>query len=680
MRNKRFGQTKKIKAFICILIPLLFLMEAKNNAYAETEYILEEEPVPSVNDSSICTIPYDDVIPGQYDSRTLGIVPAVRNQSIYNLCWTFATMAGTEISAIKNGIANRDEIDLSERHNAYYSYHLQNDPLGGIEGDGTIVTSQYNQTLGNIDIASLTLINWKGAVKEELAPLVFEEENLGDDLDLAFYQDRYHVQNVRGFSTATDADLMKKAIMEYGSVMISFNSSLSYYNAQNAAQYCPHKTGTTHAVTVVGWDDAYSKDNFTDKPVADGAWIVRNSMGDNFGKDGYFYLSYEDKSMGPNAYAIAVEKSDNYDNNYQYDGTSFSTTKNMSGDSVTIANVFTAAANKSGMEQLEAVSFKTAMANHNYEIMIYKNLADLSNPASGTPALTSAIEGTVSASGYYTIPLGCSIDLQEGDTFSVVVTFQKDSEEMKVLVDGQRQVSATIKTVAAAKPGQSFVCSDGVWSDWGAENNSNFRIKAFTVNKEKQKDFPFTDIEVKEGDWKYESADFVYKNNIMRGTDTNIFSPDTNMTRAMVAVVLYSLDGKPLVEDVNSFTDVQNPGAWYYPAISWAYKNGIVAGYSDGRFGINDSVTREQLIQMLYKYASYKGQKLDNSVKLDMFSDANQVDDWALAAMEWAVGNKIINGRKTDSDVLLCPRNATTRIECAAILRSFKGKANYEKK
>ena len=176
---------------------------------------------------------------------------------------------------------------------------------------------------------------------------------------------------------------------------------------------------------------------------------------------------------------------------------------------------------------------------------------------------------------------------------------------------------------------------------------------------------PFTDVA--EGDWYYDAVSYVYQNDLMRGTSTTTFEPNTRMNRAMMVQILYNKKGQPAVHSSTpAFKDVPK-SQWYYNAVQWAYETGVTAGSGGGKFQPNEKVTREQFAQFLYNYVG----KPAVSGKLD-FPDANKTSGWAVDAMLWANQNNMINGKKMpDGSVLLDPLGATTRAEAASILRGF---------
>ena len=180
---------------------------------------------------------------------------------------------------------------------------------------------------------------------------------------------------------------------------------------------------------------------------------------------------------------------------------------------------------------------------------------------------------------------------------------------------------------------------------------------------------PFTDV--KETDWFYKDMMFVYENGLMAGASAAAFAPDSNATRAQIAVVFYRMEGSPGVEGRNSFTDVEySPGtAWYYDAVTWAEQSGVMGGYGNGRFGPGDFVTREQLAAIFCRYAQYKGCDVAAAGGLDRFTDKDKVSEWAEQPLSWAVGSGIVNGT---GDNLLSPQGTATRAQIAAMLHRFR--------
>lgn len=167
--------------------------------------------------------------------------------------------------------------------------------------------------------------------------------------------------------------------------------------------------------------------------------------------------------------------------------------------------------------------------------------------------------------------------------------------------------------------------------------------------------------------WYHEGVDYAIKNGLMEGVGSNLFAPDATTTRAMVVTILYRLDGEPAVTKDIKFGDVP-AGTWYTDAVNWAADNGIVDGYGNGKFGPDDTITREQMAAILYRYASYKGYSVSDLANLTGYTDAASVSEWASTAMRWAVAEGLIEGTNATT---LSPSGDSTRAQVATILMRF---------
>lgn len=175
---------------------------------------------------------------------------------------------------------------------------------------------------------------------------------------------------------------------------------------------------------------------------------------------------------------------------------------------------------------------------------------------------------------------------------------------------------------------------------------------------------PFTDVPANE--WYYSAVDFVYRNGMMSGTSGTAFSPNLPTNRAMIVSILYRLEGSPAA-GANTFPDVA-PGQYYTDAVGWAAANGIVSGYSTGDFRPGDGITREQLAAILYRYAQYKGYNISASADLGRFPDAGNVSKYAVGPMQWAAGQGLVSGTSRGT---LDPAGGASRAQAAAILMRF---------
>ena len=175
---------------------------------------------------------------------------------------------------------------------------------------------------------------------------------------------------------------------------------------------------------------------------------------------------------------------------------------------------------------------------------------------------------------------------------------------------------------------------------------------------------PFVDVT---NHWAYTDIKRVYNRGWMVGESATIFAPDQELTRAMLAVILYAMAGEPEVTAANPFSDVP-AGDWYTDAIIWAAANGIVVGCGDGTFRPEMTVTRAQAAVMLCGYAAFAGRDVTARADLSAFGDAADIPAWAQAEMQWANAEKLILGR---DGKLLAPNAAATRAEMASILSGY---------
>ena len=185
---------------------------------------------------------------------------------------------------------------------------------------------------------------------------------------------------------------------------------------------------------------------------------------------------------------------------------------------------------------------------------------------------------------------------------------------------------------------------------------------------------PFRDVQEKA--WYYGSVYDCANLGLMRGKSDLDFDPEDNMTRAELTTVLYRLAGEPQVEYSEIFPDVPD-NAWYTDAVTWAAQNGIVEGYDDGTFKPNNSLQRDHMAAIFYRYSAVSGRDVTARGNLSDFYDADSVQPWALEAMSWAVGSSLIKGVTYYHESLneyrnsLVPNNITSRAEVATVLSRY---------
>lgn len=178
----------------------------------------------------------------------------------------------------------------------------------------------------------------------------------------------------------------------------------------------------------------------------------------------------------------------------------------------------------------------------------------------------------------------------------------------------------------------------------------------------------FTDVA--SGSWYEKAIEYVTRSNLMSGTGSNKFSPDSSMTRAMLVTVLWRAEGQPEASVSAGFTDV-DADSWYSTAVSWAVENGIVNGTSDTTFSPNKNITRQEIAAIIQRYAKYKGADVSQTADINSYTDSSSVASWALDAMAWAVKNGVITGA---TNTTLAPLSNATRAQTATMLMRYMQK------
>ncbi len=442
-------------------------------------------------------------IPSAYDLRTKNAVTSIKDQGVTGSCWAFAAIKSMESNQIVKEKATADSIDLSENHLSWYTYHpsyISNDILygEGLQTTGSGNTSAYMDG-GNSVLAAFTLARWSGAVNEERAPfnaLNYTELNsmantMVQNSTSLHYRNDYQLTDAICYDNAS-REQVKSAIMEDGAISVAFYYDPHYDNLTSdgeIAYYQEKYTGeaaikqANHCVTIVGWNDNYSKENFgTYKPSSDGAWLIANSYGNDFGKEGYFWLSYGDPSL--NEYYSFIATASTYDNNYQYDGFGWGDAFALKdSDQTRAANIFKA--NAGFNQTLKAIGIYTVSDNQPYTIKIYRNVS-ANKPTSGTLAAT--VSGTQDFEGYHTVTLPQAVSLNAGERFSVVLTYDSTNDDNGFIpLEGESYRSFDYNLTYQSNLGESFLYAKTnnnkwEWLDTSRYGDNNVCIKAFTTN------------------------------------------------------------------------------------------------------------------------------------------------------------------------------------------------------
>ena len=401
-----------------------------------------------------------DTIPSRWDARERGWVTSVKDQNPWGTCWAHSTMACLETAELKgtNGAVTND---FSENHLAAHRVGF----AGEVDFDAG----------GNIDVAVALLTSWLDPLDEKDDPY----PNWRSRVELPPIR---HVQEARWVPAREDSldnEALKRAVMDFGAVSVSFYYGGGYKNKQTGAYYYTGGNVPNHAVTMVGWDDAYSTNNFTAsrRPPGNGAFLIKNSWGPSDGTNGYYWISYYDARLCTETSAAypMPEGTDNYGRIYQYDpcGCVILSSSSSDPNGNWCANMF--AAKASG--DLAAVGFHSAVPGMQYLIRIHTGCT-VGDPSSGTCALEQA--GTVDFAGFVTVPLADPVRLPAAGTrFSVVLKLVAPGFAHPLPIE----CSYVDYCTATANYGESFYSTDGnLWFDVHDDDpTANFCIKAYTA-------------------------------------------------------------------------------------------------------------------------------------------------------------------------------------------------------
>ena len=244
---------------------------------------------------------------------------------------------------------------------------------------------------------------------------------------------------------------------------------------------------------------------------------------------------------------------------------------------------------------------------------------------------------------------------------------KKGREENYYAVEGTATGTISLSQTADGLKGEGRLDNAKLRYGDGKKREESKKVGNFTGGYfagAKPTGLPFGDVA--ERSWYYPAVRYVYEKRLMTGRSENIFSPETSITRAQMAQIIYNMEGGKSAKNPSSFKDVP-ANHWSFKAVSWAKENNIVAGYGDGSFKPNDPITRQDAVAIMYRYAAKNREASEMKINLDRFKDRGDLSAYAVQPMAWAVEKGIING---DTSGRLNPKSPMKRVEMAQILKN----------
>ena len=423
-------------------------------------------------------------LPESYDPRPSGEVSAVFNQNPWGICWDAGGISTLENYLIHAGLAD-SSIDLSEEHLLWACFREMNQE----DASGYGWTNVRRSDGGYSDMVTGYLASWTGPKAEDEIPYYNGSEDFYVSLPLPENYDSapvlYQVTDIVYLNGVSQSEL-KQAILDYGAICASYYDSTEYLNEEHAAYWYDGSTGMNgnHTVSIVGWDDNFPKEYFDTghgTPSEDGAWLIKNSYGEEYGDGGYNWISYEDAELFQTAehndvYAIAGARTPRDCNVYALDEYGATTLKTSQGAELGGLNLFTFGED----EVLDEIMFMTTAKGASYTLYYVPVSGGV--PTSDSSQMTVLASGTVDHAGYTTVALEEPFAVPAGEGGIALVL---EGSSLSIGADGSLLENSQTLFNAQVERGESFQLENGAWVQ--AEDSGepiNFSLKAYTVAAE----------------------------------------------------------------------------------------------------------------------------------------------------------------------------------------------------
>lgn len=395
-------------------------------------------------------------LPSRYDARKDGRTAPVKNQGDLGTCWAFASLL-----ALESSLLPEESYDFSEDHMSHDPNFLLDQKSGG----DYIMSMAY-------------LLSWRGPVLEE-------EDPYGDGVSPTGLTAVKHVQEIR-ILPEYDREAIKTAVYRTGGVQSALYTTLQgqqdsrYYREETRAYYYSGTLPPNHDVVIVGWDDDYPAENFSELPPDNGAFLCENSWGTEFGEAGFFYVSYYDTNLcTTNLVYSGVEPADNYDRIYQSDQCGWLGQIGYGSENVWSANVYAASG---GAQKIRAAGFYAVDAGTEYEISVVTDVPEQPTDADWQRLKRKklgTVSGTLSYAGYYTIPLAEAVEVPDGGRFAVLAELRTPGAVHPMAIEYD---SGDGRCLVDITDGEGYLSADGdVWERVETEQECNLCLKAYSV-------------------------------------------------------------------------------------------------------------------------------------------------------------------------------------------------------